>query len=102
MTKTITKQKLQGAYYTPQKLVDFLTFWAINSKKCQLLEPSCGDGIFLESIFQRFSSMGLSSKNALSNITAIELDPIAFNKTKEKMNALSKTSQNETELFICK
>lgn len=99
MTKTITKQKLQGAYYTPQKLVDFLTSWAINSKKCQLLEPSCGDGIFLESAYQKFTSMGASSKNALSNITAIELDTITFNKTKEKMNTLSKTSQNKTKLF---
>jgi len=99
MTKTTTKQKLQGAYYTPQKLVDFLISWTINSKKCQLLEPSCGDGIFLKSAYQRFIEMGASSKNALSNITAIELDPIAFNKTQEQINALSKTSQNEAKLF---
>ena len=40
-------QKLHGAYYTPIEIVNFLTKWAIQTKKDKLLEPSFGGGVFL-------------------------------------------------------
>ncbi len=47
-----TEQKLRGGYYTPPDLATFLVRWiaAINPK--EILEPSCGDGIFLEKLAQ--------------------------------------------------
>ena len=43
-----TAQKLRGGYYTPVDLAVFIARWVkeINPKK--ILEPSCGDGAFLE------------------------------------------------------
>jgi adenine-specific DNA methylase len=43
-----TLQKLRGGYYTPEKLALALTRWALEgSSDVRLLEPSCGDGVFL-------------------------------------------------------
>ena len=42
-------QKLRGAYYTPPAIASFILHWGINdSTDADILEPSCGDGIFLE------------------------------------------------------
>lgn len=48
-----TEQKLRGAYYTPPAIADFILRWGINGKSnVDILEPSCGDGVFLECIAQ--------------------------------------------------
>ena len=42
-------QKLRGAYYTPPAIASFILHWGINgSTDVDILEPSCGDGVFLE------------------------------------------------------
>ena len=42
-------QKLRGAYYTPPAIASFILHWGINDCiDSDILEPSCGDGVFLE------------------------------------------------------
>ena len=44
-----SEQKLRGAYYTPPAIASFILHWGINgSTNADILEPSCGDGVFLE------------------------------------------------------
>ncbi len=43
----VDKQKLDGAYYTPESVVKTLVSWAVRNKGDRLLDPSCGDGRFL-------------------------------------------------------
>ncbi len=46
-----TEQRLRGAYYTPSPIADFILRWAIGDGDCcDILEPSCGDGVFLNCI----------------------------------------------------
>lgn len=61
-----TSQKLRGAYYTPEKIVKLFLKWSIDEKKIQnILEPSAGDGRFINNIV---------NINKDSNVTAIEID----------------------------
>lgn len=43
-------QKLRGGYYTPQKIADYITEWVLNARPESILEPSCGNGAFFQSI----------------------------------------------------
>ncbi|WP_299089464.1 class I SAM-dependent methyltransferase [uncultured Metabacillus sp.] len=46
-----SSQKLRGGYYTPRELTDFIIRWAFqDGPKKNILEPSCGDGAFLEGL----------------------------------------------------
>ena len=51
--------KLRGGYYTPPELATWLCQWAIRSKDDQILEPSCGNGIFLSAAIRRLKELGL-------------------------------------------
>lgn len=43
-----TEQKLAGRYYTPIDLAEFIVKWGMDGTVNTILEPSCGDGVFLE------------------------------------------------------
>jgi adenine-specific DNA methylase len=44
-------EKLRGGFYTPEIIAEFIAKWGTNeSADFDILEPSCGDGVFLEQI----------------------------------------------------
>jgi len=59
-------QKLRGGYYTPKDLAAYIARWTLEKNPTSLLEPSCGDGIFIQAIAEN----GLKHKLSL---TAFEL-----------------------------
>jgi len=71
-----TPTKLRGGYYTDPDIAAFLLKWVLNIHPKSILEPSCGDGVFLH---------GLStlSTNGLKSIKAFEIEPIEAGKAKD-------------------
>lgn len=60
-----TAEKLRGGFYTPEPIAEFILRWGINGNNdLDILEPSCGDGIFLRQL----------DKFKYNSITAVELD----------------------------
>lgn len=76
-----TEQKLRGGYYTPKRIADFIVRWALPKKSLEnpltILEPSCGDGVFLESLIDE-------AKDVRYACTAIELMENEANVAKER------------------
>jgi adenine-specific DNA-methyltransferase len=71
--ENISAQKLRGGYYTPQAIADFLCQWSIDKNTKRILEPSCGDGNFIESAILRFKELGIEGANLKGRIKGIEL-----------------------------
>lgn len=71
--KEIITNKLRGGYYTPHRIADFLCHWAIRKIDDKILEPSCGDGVFIESGMNRLLELGLSPEKLNGQLTGIEL-----------------------------
>lgn len=82
----ITYQKLRGGYYTPTTIADFLAGWAIRSRNDRVLEPSCGDGILLESAIQALRDRG--SPNVDKQVNGIEFDFDEANRSIERVKSL--------------
>src|SRR5712692_4626200 len=57
MPASVETQKAFGAYYTPQRVADFLTNWAIRSSSDVVLDPSAGAGVFLLAAARRFKAL---------------------------------------------
>lgn len=47
------QDKLRGGYYTSPLIAKWLSNWAIRSSNDRILEPSCGDGVFIETALNR-------------------------------------------------
>lgn len=59
LIENASAEKLRGAYYTPEDIARFILKWGINgSTSSDILEPSCGDGIFLECLYKEQASFG--------------------------------------------
>ena len=86
MTNKIDYNKLRGGYYTPRPIADFLTNWTIQSSNSNILEPSCGDGVFIESAIERLQCLGLNVDCFANQISAVELDPKEAGKIVPKLN----------------
>jgi phospholipid N-methyltransferase len=66
---TIENQKLTGSFYTQGKVAERMANWAIRHADDSVLEPSFGDGAFIEKALARFMELD----NSTPNITAVEL-----------------------------
>ena len=73
----VTKQKLRGGYYTPSLLAKFVCQQVINKDSVHILEPSFGDGNFLE---ECTTTLSARSHARDVRITGVELDNIEFKK----------------------
>ena len=40
-------RKARGAFFTPPAIADFLTRWAIQSPTDRIMDPTCGEAVFL-------------------------------------------------------
>ena len=68
LKKDSSKQKLRGAYYTPQKLANAMVRLFASENIDAVLEPSCGDGVFLDAL----KETGLLDK--VSRVEAVEIE----------------------------
>ena len=67
LLKDTSAEKLRGGFYTPAPIASFILKWGINGNSdYHILEPSCGDGVFIEQI--------LRDKHKCYSLKAVELD----------------------------
>jgi adenine-specific DNA-methyltransferase len=68
------KDKKNGMVATSQEVADFLAMWAIRSPSDIVLDPSCGDGVFLNASWNRLTFIG-ASRQALGQVYGVERQP---------------------------
>lgn len=86
-------EKLRGGFYTPEPIAAFILQWGINgSKDFDILEPSCGDGVFLEQLRK--------NNFAYQSITGIELEEIEAEKS-DKIDLKNKQIINDDFHIYC-
>lgn len=73
LIENATAEKLRGGFYTPEPIASFILKWGINgSSDYEILEPSCGDGVFLEELKE--------NNHKFKSVTAIEFDEVEADK----------------------
>lgn len=76
LIKNATKEKLRGGFYTPEPIASFILKWAFNGNtEVDILEPSCGDGVFLEEIKK--------GGYQYNSVIATELDTVEAEKSRQ-------------------
>ena len=73
-----SEQKLRGAYYTPLQLADAMVELFASQNISTVLEPSCGDGVFLDSLKNQ------KLLNKVKKLTAVEIEPEEAEKVRSR------------------
>ena len=55
---TSLHRKARGAYFTPTRVAQYVTNWAVRNPSDRILEPSCGDAAFLVPAARRLKELG--------------------------------------------
>lgn len=71
--KATESDKLRGGYYTPRFIADALVSWAVRAPSDRVLEPSCGDGVFLTAAARRLLALGAAPEAAAQQVIGVEL-----------------------------
>lgn len=69
-----TQQKILGAFYTADPVARFLVNWAIRKADDTVLDPSCGDGVFLQAAAEHLLNLG----NPRPQIWGVDVNPVAL------------------------
>lgn len=101
LNENLSKQKLRGGYYTPQIIADFLCKWSINTETKSILEPSCGDGNFIESAINRYKELNIDVSQIEERITGIELidEEVCKAEERAKLLGLNKSPIINSDFF---
>lgn len=78
LKKDSSEQKLRGAYYTPLQLAHAIVGLFASQNISTVLEPSCGDGVFLDSL----KNQKLLDK--VQKLTAVEIEPEEAEKVRSR------------------
>jgi adenine-specific DNA-methyltransferase len=82
-------RKLRGGYYTPPPLAAFLAKWAVRTPVDRILEPSCGDGAFVEPVVNRIKALRPVRSRSKAQFTAVEIIPEEIEKAQDKAESLN-------------
>lgn len=70
-----TRKRL-GAFYTDDTVVEFLVAWGLRRPRRRVLDPSCGDGRFLEA----------AARRGVPELIGCDLDPDALSMARDRLD----------------
>lgn len=83
-----TTTKLRGGYYTPPEIAQFLLKWVLTASPQKILEPSCGDGVFIQALKKLDAS-------SVESFTGFEIDP----QEAAKAQAVGNSTANNVDII---
>ena len=80
---TVSQQKITGAFYTPPRVAELLVAWGVREPGDYVLDPSFGEGVFLEAALLRLAKLrGRPNRQ----VFGIELDESAVARASSFLN----------------
>jgi adenine-specific DNA-methyltransferase len=68
-----TLRKARGAFFTPPPIAEFLSRWAIRTPDENILDPTCGEAVFLVAAAERLKALGAAPDAIAARLTGVDL-----------------------------
>ncbi len=80
-------RKARGAFFTPPAIADFLTRWAIRSPDARVLDPTCGEAVFLLAAAERLRRLKAAPNTIADQLTGVDLHRPSLDASGELLRA---------------
>src|SRR5690348_8333997 len=77
------QRKARGAFFTPPAIADYLARHAIKSSSDRVLDPTCGESVFLIAGGQRLASLGASPSEIGRQMYGVDLHGASLKESQE-------------------
>ena len=81
----VDARKLRGGYYTSPQVAAWLCAWAVRAASDSVLEPSCGDGVFLAAAADRLGELGAGAAAIAGQLAGVEIVPAEAAAARERL-----------------
>jgi adenine-specific DNA methylase len=85
---SLDANKLRGGYYTAPEIAQWLCQWAIRDARDNVLEPSCGDGVFVEGAAIRLTALGAVVPAIQRQLVGVEIVDSEAHKARARLAAI--------------
>jgi adenine-specific DNA-methyltransferase len=69
----VALRKARGAFFTPAPIAEFLGRWAIRSTDARVLDPTCGEAVFLLAAAEQLAALGAKPAAIAAQLTGVDL-----------------------------
>lgn len=76
-------RKLRGAFFTPPAIAHYLANWAIREPGATVLDPTCGEAIFLIAAAQRLKQHGATAATLRQQVYGIDVHEPSLRRSKQ-------------------
>lgn len=85
---TAALRKARGAFFTPPAIADYFAAWAVgNDPHARVLDPSCGDGVFLLAAARRLQQLGRTQGELAEQVVGVDLHAPSLDDAREYLSA---------------
>ena len=67
------QRKHRGAFFTPYPIAEWLAQWAIRSGASRVLDPTCGEGVFLLACARQLEGVGVTGIDVTRRLFGIDI-----------------------------
>lgn len=82
-----SRRKARGAFFTPPAIADFLTRWAIRSPAARVMDPTCGEAVFLLAAAERLRRLKATPEAIADQLTGVDLHQPSLDASRELLRA---------------
>jgi adenine-specific DNA-methyltransferase len=70
---TLSARKARGAFFTPPAIAQFLADWAVRDADTRVLDPTCGEAVFLLAAARNLRKDGADTQAIKEQLTGVDL-----------------------------
>lgn len=94
-------RKVRGAFFTPPAIATYLASWAIaGNPQARVLDPTCGDGVFLRSAARRLVELGTAPDKLDDLLTGVDVHEPSLDAADRHLAAEGLTARLEAADFF--
>jgi adenine-specific DNA-methyltransferase len=80
--------KARGAFFTPPAIAEFLSRWAVRTPDARVLDPTCGEAVFLLAAAERLEALRAPANAIAEQLTGVDLHQPSLDASGELLHAV--------------